>query len=91
MGQEFLRQSSDLKKFVAAINAEVDSGALAEEASKDQYRQWIQLCSDFAFRWGGDKVPMDIRQAINETRIYLGMQPVEFGDDTGVFPVDGHN
>lgn len=51
--------------------------------------QWLGFCREFIIIWGPNKVPLDIRLAINEYEEHFGKPKTSFGSDDNCLV--GHN
>ena len=79
-----------IKKRIAQINEDGNAGA----ARVPKYRLWRRSAIEFLVAWGQERVPPDIKMAVNSVEEEIGVEPTAWeelallSDGPGDEPVD---
>lgn len=52
-----------------------------------RFEKWVKRVLNYASEWGNQRVPDDIRWAVNDVQAGLGVPPTEFGVPAVTMPV----
>lgn len=86
----FRTATDNIKAEVENIHLQRNAEGRSEwnETDRMAFRTWLQHCDQLVHDWGVERIPEDIRSAIQDTQRNFNIVPTEFGEDVGSIPED---